>query len=344
MKRTLISRRADGPVMRVAMGGTFDLLHDGHRALLGAAFGLKPDEVLIGLTTDRFARETRAEVNPYGLRERNLRRFLRAKGWRAFRIEPIDDPYGPADDLLDLDTIVVSADRASVGNSLNQVRVHKGLRSLEIRTVPMVLAQDGLPIQSRRIRAKVIDAHGVRLATVAVNVGTDNPVKARAVRRVFGDLFAKVRVKMVPVSSGVPDQPFDQQAPIGAMNRARAALGDGDFGVGIEASLMWDASVGDYLDVQYCAVIDRGGRTTLGHGPGFEYPHSVIAEVKTGLTVSQAMAVFTGIRNIGTKQGAIGYLTERRMDRDALTEAAVLMAMVPRIRRALYTRERIASP
>ena len=324
--------------MRVATGGTFDILHDGHRALLDAAISLRPDEVVIGVTTDRFARETRSEVNPYPVRERNLRRYLRSRGWRGFVVEPIDDVFGPADDLADLDALVVSADRAHVGKDLNEARVRKGLRPLDVRAVPMVLSQDGLPIQSRRIRAGTIDRHGKRLSTVRVHVGTDNPVKVRAVRRVFADVFDRVRVKAVPVPTGVPEQPIDHQAPVGAMNRARSALQDADFGVGIEAGLLWDASVGDYLDVQYCAVVDRAGRVTLGHGPGFEYPRAVIEKVRSGKTVSQAMAELTGIRDIGTKHGAIGYLTERRMDRDALTEAAVLMAMVPRIRQALYTR------
>jgi inosine/xanthosine triphosphatase len=324
--------------MRVAMGGTFDLLHDGHRALLGAAFGLHPEAVVIGLTTDRFARETRSLVNPYQVRERNLRRFLRSRGWTASVIEPIDDAYGPADDLPDLDTLVVSADRAQVGRALNASRETRGLPPLRIHEVPMALAQDGLPIQSRRIRAGTIDSHGNRLTPVLVHVGTDNPVKLRAVRNVFEDLFDRVRVRPVPVSTGVPEQPVDQQAPVGAMNRARAALRDADFGVGIEAGLLWDASVGDYLDVQYCAVVDRSARVTLGHGPGFEYPPRVVERVKAGKTVSQAMAELTGVREIGSKYGAIGYLTERRMDRDALTEAAVLMAMVPRIRRGLYAR------
>ncbi len=322
--------------MRVAMGGTFDILHDGHKALFEAAFAPRPDRVLIGLTTDRFARESRPEVHPYAVRERNLSRYLRARGRKAFVIEPIDDAFGPADDLPDLDVLVVSSERAHVGRSLNDARAERGLRSLEIRAVPMVLAQDGLPIQARRIRAGAIDAHGRRLTPVVVHVGTDNPVKVRAVRQVLGDLFDRVRVRGVAVTTGVPEQPVDQQAAVGAMNRARAALKDADFGVGIEAGLLWDASVGDYLDVQYCAVVDRTGRVTLGHGPGFEYPPAVIGRVKAGRTVSQAMAELTGVRDIGSKFGAIGYLTERRMDRDALTEAAVLMAMVPRIRRDLY--------
>lgn len=322
--------------MRVAMGGTFDLLHDGHKALLEAAFALRPEKVLIGLTTDRFARETRAELHPYASRERNLARYLRSIGRRGFVIEPIDDAFGPADDLPDLDVLVVSAERAHVGEALNEARAERGLRPLEIRPVPMVLAQDGIPIQSRRIRSGAIDAHGRRLTPVVVHVGTDNPVKVRAVRRVLGDIFDRTRVRAVPVPTGVPEQPVDQQAAVGAMNRARAALTDADFGVGIEAGLLWDASVGDYLDVQYCAIVDRTGRVTIGHGPGFEYPPAVVERVKAGKTVGEAMAELTAVREIGSKFGAIGYLTERRMDRDALTEAAVLMAMVPRIRRNLY--------
>ncbi len=322
--------------MRVAMGGTFDVLHDGHKALLDAAFALRPGAVLIGLTTDRFARETRAEVHPFAVRERGLARYLRSHGRRGFAIEPIDDAFGPADEQPDLDVLVVSAERAHVGKALNEARVQKGLRPLDIHPVPMVLAQDGLPVQSRRIRAGTIDAHGRRLTPMRVAVGTDNPVKVRAARRVLEDLFDRVRVRAVTVATGVPEQPIDQQAAVGAMNRARAALGDADFGVGIEAGLVWDPSVGDFLDVQYCAVVDRAGRVTLGHGPGFEYPPAVVVRVKAGKTVSEAMAELTGVRGIGAKYGAIGYLTERRMDRDTLTEAAVLMAMVPRIRRDLY--------
>ena len=322
--------------MRVALGGTFDLLHDGHRALLNAAFASRPDRVLIGLTTDRFARETRSVVNPYAVRERNLTQYLRSAFRGRFVIEPIDDPFGPADDLPDLDVLVVSAEREGVAKDLNAARARSGLQPLEVRTVPMVLAQDGLPIQSRRVRAGMIDTRGRRLATLVVHVGTDNPVKIRAVRRVLADLFDHVRVRGVAVSTGVPEQPIDHQAAVGAMNRARAAQSDADFGVGIEAGLVWDASVGDYLDVQYCAIVDRAGRVTLGHGPGFEYPPAVVDRAKAGSTVSEVMAELTGVREIGSKYGAIGYLTERRMDRDALTEAAVLMAMVPRIRRDLY--------
>jgi len=324
--------------MRVVLGGTFDILHEGHEALLGAAFEGNPEAVLIGLTTDRFARESRTRVNPYAMRERNLKRFLASRKWRHARIEPIDDAYGPADDLPDLDVLVVSADRLPVAVALNEARTAKGLKSLGIRSVLMVLAQDGLPIASRRIRAGLIDQKGRRVKPLRVFVGSDNPVKVRSVRAILQALSFPARVQGLRVRTEVPDQPFDHEALQGAMNRARAALGKGDFGVGIEAGLVWLSPLSDYFDVQYCAIVDRSGRTTIGHGPGFAYPPRIIEKVKAGATVGDAMDRLTGIRGIGTKQGSIGYLTAGVLNRERLAESAVLMAMVPRIRRELYAK------
>jgi inosine/xanthosine triphosphatase len=324
--------------MRVVLGGTFDVLHAGHEALLRAAFEGRPNEVVIGLTTDRFAKESRTRVNPYSVRERNLKRFLLAKKWRHARIEPIDDPFGPADDLPDLDVLVVSAERQPVAVALNEARTAKGLRPLGIRTVPMVLAQDGQPIASRRIREGVIDRRGRRVKPLQVFVGSGNPVKVRAVQDVLRAISFPARVRGLKVRTEVSDQPFDEEALQGAVSRAKSAIQGGDFGVGIEAGLMWSSALSDYFDVQYCAIIDRGGRITVGHGPGFTYPPRVLEKVKAGATVGEAMERLTGIRGIGSRQGAIGYLTEGRLDRKRLTESAVLMAMVPRIRREFYSK------
>src|SRR3989441_4536754 len=257
--------------MRVVLGGTFDILHEGHEALLRAAFEGRPAEVLIGLTTDRFARESRTRVNSYARREGSLTRLLAPRRWRPARIEPIDDAYGPADDLPDLDVLAVSAERYAVAVALNGARTAQGLRPLEIRAVPMALAQDGLPIASRRLRAGLIDRTGRRLKPLRVSVGTDNPVQVRASRRVFQALSLPARVRAVRVRTEVPDQPFGDEALQGAVNRAKAALGGGDFGVGIEAGLVLSPLVSRYLHVPYRAGRGPAGRITVGHGPGFTY-------------------------------------------------------------------------
>ncbi len=320
--------------MRVAMGGTFDVVHAGHEALLQAAFALG-GEVFIGLTTDAMALRTRKAVTPYDVRRKRLEAWLRRRGYRAASVGPIEDEFGPAASGP-FDAIVVSEDRAGVAAALNGERARRGLPALAVTAVPMVLAQDDAPIASRRIRAGEIDRRGRLLRPMRVNVGSTNPVKVRAVRNVFRTLFPMPIVRTVAVESRVPEQPFEARAVEGAVNRAREAIGKADYGIGIEAGLLWSEAAGDYLDVQYCAVVDKRGRVTLGHGPGFAYPPAVIERVKAGKTVGEAMEELTGRKGIGRTTGAIGYLTQDRMDRTRLTEAAVLMAMVPRIRKDLY--------
>jgi inosine/xanthosine triphosphatase len=320
--------------MRVAMGGTFDILHAGHEALLDAAFALG-GEVFIGLTTDAMALQGRAKVAPYRLRKARLEAWLRKRGYTAWTIGPLEDPYGPAVSEP-FDAIIVSEDREGVAKALNEERARRGLPPLAIHVVPMVLAEDDAPIASRRIRAKEIDRRGKLLRPLRVNVGSANPVKVKAAAKVLGTLFTKPRVRGVEVASKVSEQPFEVEAIEGAINRAREALKEADYGVGIEAGLFWNEQVRDFLDVQYCAVVDKRGRVTLGHGPGFEYPPFVVERVKAGKTVGGAFEELTGKKGIGQTTGAIGFLTEGRMDRTRLTEAAVLMAMVPRIRKDLY--------
>ncbi|HLE46030.1 MAG TPA: inosine/xanthosine triphosphatase [Thermoplasmata archaeon] len=322
--------------MRIATGGTFDLLHAGHEALLEGAFALG-GEVFIGLTTDAMALRTRPEVNPYETRKRNLEAWLKKRGHRAAEIGPIEDEYGPAVSGP-FDAITVSADRENVARALNEERVRRGLPPLAVHVVPMILAQGDAPIASRRIRAREIDRAGKLLRALRVNVGSTNPVKVRAVANVLGRLFPKPRPRVggVEVASKVSEQPFETEAVDGAITRAREAIKDADYGIGIEAGLFWSEAVRDFLDVQYCAVVDKRGRVTLGHGPGFAYPPSVVERVKGGKTVGDAMDELTGTKAIGRTTGAIGFLSEGRMDRTRLTEAAVLMAMVPRIRKDLY--------
>ncbi len=321
--------------MRVALGGTFEVIHRGHRALLGRAFEVG-DEVLIGLTSDNMA-EAKGPRRPLEERRRDLEEYLRRQGHSNFQVSVLEDPYGPAVAREDLDAIVVSETTARTALALNQARMLRGLKPLQIITVPMALAEDSLPVSTTRILAGEVDPEGQMRRPLEIRVGSANRVKVAAVRAVASRVFSAVKVAGVEVASEVPQQPRGNDTFAGAIHRARAVIGEaGDYGVGIEAGLLWNGLAGRHFDVQVCAVVDRAGEVTLGHGPGFYYPPGVMALVDEGRTVSEAIEALTGIRDIGRKRGAIGYLTEGRMTRRRLTELAVLMALVPRIRRELY--------
>ena len=146
---------------RVAVGGTFEVIHKGHRLLLTKAFALG-DPVLIGLTSDDFANSTRGRrVQPYRDREWALRAFLdRQFPGREYEIARIEDRFGPAVHLPDLEMLVVSENTHSTGLDLNAAREEAGLEPLQLVTIPHVRAEDGQPISSTRVLSGECDVEG----------------------------------------------------------------------------------------------------------------------------------------------------------------------------------------
>lgn len=148
-------------MVHVALGGTFEIIHKGHRTLLAKAFEIG-DRVLIGLTSDRLANSSRSrKVRPYHEREEALRTHVdRTHPGSDYTIKMIDDRFGPAIHLEDLDVLVVSVNTHPTGIELNHLRKEKGLRPLDLVAIPPVLADDGLLISSTRVMAGECDADG----------------------------------------------------------------------------------------------------------------------------------------------------------------------------------------
>jgi len=147
---------------RVAVGGTFDRLHNGHRALLTKAFEVG-SEVLIGLCSDEMVKEKpyASQVASYGERLKALERFLEEKGFKErAKIVMISRPEGLLLEDPSIEALVVSEETKPRGEEISRERVKRGLPPLTIVVVPMVLAEDGKPISSTRIRAGEIDEHG----------------------------------------------------------------------------------------------------------------------------------------------------------------------------------------
>nr|MDO8134082.1 inosine/xanthosine triphosphatase [Candidatus Njordarchaeum guaymaensis] len=174
-------------------------------------------------------------------------------------------------------------------------------------------------------------------------VATRNPVKVTAVAHIVEKLLhEKLEVIRVEVASGVPNQPIGLEQTIrGAVNRAKQAVSSvpgAEFGIGIEAGLVKvPETLTGYFDIQFAAVADKKGKVTIGCGSGFEYPPKVLSEVLgKGKEIGDVMESLTGIENIGERMGAIGFLSHGELDRQTLTEQAILMAFIPRINEELY--------
>ncbi len=313
--------------MRVAaLAGTFAVIHDGHRALFEKAFSIA-DLVLVGITSDEMAFSTRSDTIPLHLRKRALEEYL-VQFRKPFELRVIDDPMGPRDMMDRADYLVVSEETEENGRKVVRDRYSRSVKALELVVVPLKKSSDGEKISSTGVLQGRYSRSGSTSA-MEIAVGSLNHVKVEAVRAVMERVYKDVIIIPVDAPSEVPEQPREGATREGAVNRARNALGDHDMAVGIEAGVF--ERIDGLMDVQYCAILDKEGRLTVGTGPGFQYPPPVASLVRGGLTVGQAMKQLFGETEIGKKQGAVGFLSKGLLDRETLTEQAVTAAMIPRL-------------
>ena len=73
---------------------------------------------------------------------------------------PLNDPYGTTIYDTDFEAIVVSEETEPTAVEINNIRVSKGMKPLDIVVVSFVLAYDGNPISSTRIRRGEINQSG----------------------------------------------------------------------------------------------------------------------------------------------------------------------------------------
>jgi pantetheine-phosphate adenylyltransferase len=147
----------------VATGGTFDVIHVGHLALLSKAFEVGK-KVIIGVSSDAFASSAKANNklnHNYEERVSNLKEKIEEKfGNVTYEISKLDDIYGPTVIYGHVEAIVSSTETAVKGHFINEIRSRNGLKPLNIISVNMIRAEDGYPISSTRIRKGEIDSSG----------------------------------------------------------------------------------------------------------------------------------------------------------------------------------------
>ncbi|MBU6998250.1 MAG: pantetheine-phosphate adenylyltransferase [Theionarchaea archaeon] len=140
--------------MIVIASGTFDHLHEGHHFFLEQAF--KIGYVLIGLCSDEMIADKQhpEKIYPYEKRKKDLKEYLTSKGYsyrKDYTIKKIRNKIGFADNIEDIDAIVVTPEVKENAEEINEIRREKGWKDLQIVEVPLLKDEKGI-ISSTRIR------------------------------------------------------------------------------------------------------------------------------------------------------------------------------------------------
>ena len=138
---------------KVVVGGTFDALHKGHKALLRKAFKL--GEVTTGLASDVMVRKIKKRrIKNFKYRKKELEDFIR----KEFKVEPkivkIEDKFGLTL-KEDFDYIVVSPATYPTAVLINQERQKRKKRPIKIVKIEFILDKDREPISTTKLLKKI---------------------------------------------------------------------------------------------------------------------------------------------------------------------------------------------
>jgi len=195
----------------LALGGTFDRFHRGHREFLEEAFRLSRI-VTIGVTSDAFARKLHAgeKIQPFLKRSRRVGKFLESRGLgKRGRMTKLNNIHGPTLKDESVEALLVTQATLPGAVDINSRRRRLGKKHLEVVRLPLVKAADGNLLSSDRIRDGEVNREGVVFLDQLLN---DTPVilpqEFRAnFREPFGKVFphhgTNIYASMEPVAAEI---------------------------------------------------------------------------------------------------------------------------------------------
>lgn len=163
-----------------------------------------------------------------------------------------------------------------------------------------------------------------------VVIGSQNPVKVRAVKKAFRTLFPEESFSFasVSVSSGVKEQPMsDDECIRGAINRAKNAMKEQkvDYAVGLEGGICKIQD--DYYAKAWMAVVNKKGTLGLGSSLAAPVTKKIMKLVLEGKELGLAVDIVTGKHNTKHQGGYFGLITSDIVPREKAYIHGVMMAL-----------------
>ncbi|ORZ39431.1 hypothetical protein BCR44DRAFT_1386981, partial [Catenaria anguillulae PL171] len=125
----------------VAVGGTFDHLHPGHKLLLSCTALAGMGNIIVGVVDDKLLvnKKYASQVEPYAVRQAQVTQFLNmfAPG-REVLVEPLLDAFGPAATEKDLDVLVATVETEANSSKVNDERAKHGLGPIAIELIHVI--------------------------------------------------------------------------------------------------------------------------------------------------------------------------------------------------------------
>mmetsp|Transcript_8451 Transcript_8451/g.13711 ORF Transcript_8451/g.13711 Transcript_8451/m.13711 type:complete len:315 (-) Transcript_8451:1051-1995(-) len=124
---------------KVAVGGTFDHFHNGHRKLLSICASVCKVELIVGVTADSMLAQKKLKdlIEDIQVRKKHVENFMGpiAGANLKLNVVTIEDVWGPTAVIADIEALVCSTETLKGARMINEERERRGFKSLAIVAV-----------------------------------------------------------------------------------------------------------------------------------------------------------------------------------------------------------------
>ena len=164
-----------------------------------------------------------------------------------------------------------------------------------------------------------------------VLIGTNNKGKVEGAKQAFEKFYEDIEITSIPVSSGVGDEPVNDEIYKGAQNRVNNIVKyaeenniESDFYIGVESGIT--NKLGKWCIIQIAVIKDKNGYESFGTGPAFPVPEKYVDDIiNTDLGIVMDK-IFNG-NGLKNEKGGIAHLTRDVITRYDLTRESFIMAL-----------------